>query len=94
MEQNEMSDSDLLQADGLEDAIIGLGGRCSKPDILVYDVDKVIEILMERDGMTHAEAWEFFSFNIEGAWHGECTPIWMYQIKDGLADERLSEYAH
>jgi hypothetical protein len=94
MEQN---DSDLLQADGLQDAIIGVGVRCGKPDILVYDVQKVIDVLTRRDGMSHEDAWDFFHFNIEGAWHGECTPIWMYPIndsEDGSEDERIAEYAH
>ena len=90
----DMSEGDLLQADGLESAVIGLGTRCSKPDILVYDVDKVIEILMTRDGMDEVGAWEFFHFNIEGAWMGESTPIWMYRLRKGLEDERISEYIH
>jgi hypothetical protein len=45
--------------------------------IVVYDSAKVIDILIERDGMTHEEAEEFFSFNIEGAWVGEQTPVWL-----------------
>ena len=89
-----MINEELLQADGLDAALIGLGTRCSKPDILVYDVDKVIDILITRDGMDEEGAWEYFHFNIEGAWHGESTPIWMYPLKDGVKDERISEYFH
>ena len=33
---------------------------------------------MDRDGMSNDEAIEIFTFNIEGAWVGELTPIWMY----------------
>ena len=79
--------SDLLKADGLDDAIIGIGCRCSKPDIIAYDVDKVIGILVDRDGMTYEEAEEFFDFNIAGAWVGESTPIW---VKVGGIDEQLT----
>ena len=43
-----------------------------------FTFDRVIEILMDRDGMSNDEAIEFFTFNIEGAWVGELTPIWMY----------------
>ena len=74
----------MLKTDGLDEAIIGVGSRCGQKDVLVYDVEKVIEILMTRDGMTYEEAEEFFDFNIGGGWHGEETPIWMrpYDIDD------------
>ena len=52
---------------GLNDAIIGVGVRCGQPPIVVYAVDQIIKVLMDRDGMTNAEAVEFFEFNIEGA---------------------------
>jgi hypothetical protein len=70
-------EGELLKAEGLDDAIIGVGSRCGQPDIVVYDVSKVIVILMQRDSMSHDEAMEFFEFNMEGAWVGEMTPIWM-----------------
>lgn len=72
-------------AAGLDDAIIGVSVRCGQPPIVVYSVDRVIEILMARDGMTNDEAIKFFEFNIEGAWTGVTTPVWMYPISgDGL----------
>ncbi len=71
------SEEELLTADGLDDAILGIGYRCGQMPIVVYDSAKVIDILTERDGMTHEEAEEFFSFNIEGAWVGEQTPVWL-----------------
>ena len=67
----------ILKADGFDDAILGLGRRCSQPDLLVYDVDKCVDILME-DGMTQEEAMEYFEFNVVGAWMGEGTPIFLY----------------
>jgi|TARA_R110000796_G_scaffold41094_3_gene101439 hypothetical protein len=67
----------MLKADGLDSAIIGVGSRCGQKDLLIYDIDKVIWILMQRDGMTDEEAVEFFEFNIQGSWQGEETPIWM-----------------
>ena len=59
----------ILKADGFDGAILGLGRRCSQPDLLVYDVDKCIDILM-KDGMTDEEAMEYFEFNVVGAWMG------------------------
>jgi hypothetical protein len=74
----------MLKADGLDEAIIGIGSRCGQKDLLIYDIDKIIWILMQRDGMTEAEAEEFFDYNIGGGWHGEETPLWMrpYNIDD------------
>ena len=72
---------DLLKADGLDDAIIGVVQRMGIQAIC-YDEDKVLAILMERDGMTLEEAIEYFDFNIAGAWVGDSTPFFL--IKMGL----------
>jgi hypothetical protein len=70
---------DLLKADGLDDAIIGVVQRMGIQAIC-YDEDKVIEILMERDGMTYEEAIEYFDFNIAGAWVGDSTPFFLQKM--------------
>jgi hypothetical protein len=67
----------MLIADGLDAAIIGVGARCGQPDIVAYNVEKVLEILVARDGMTYEEALEFYEFNIAGAWVGDQTPLWV-----------------
>jgi hypothetical protein len=79
---NEIKESnpDALFADGLSDAIIGIAVRFGKPPLVAYSVSKILEILHTRDGMTYAEATEFYDFNIVGAWLGEGTPIF---IEDG-----------
>lgn len=64
----------MLIADGLNDAIVGVTTK----GVAVYDVDKILAILMERDGMTDIEALEFFEFNIEGAYMGEQTPHYVF----------------
>jgi len=70
-------DQQVLLADGLEDAFIGIGSAFNAAPVAIYNRDKVIEILMARDGMTIDEAYEFFDFNIAGAYVGESTPIFM-----------------
>lgn len=45
-----------------------------------YDVNKIIEILAEQDGMTQEEAIEFFDYNILGAWVGEKTPSFLERL--------------
>jgi hypothetical protein len=73
---------ETLYADGYEDCIIGHFTRCGKPTVIVYDADKCIQKLIDRDGMSYEEAVEFFEFNVVGAWVGEGTPAFMYQFSD------------
>lgn len=67
---------EALLADGFEDALIGVGQQFNKA-LAVYDRQKCIEILMERDGMSDEEAVEYFEYNVTGAWVGEYTPIFL-----------------
>jgi hypothetical protein len=64
-----------MLVDGHDDALAGYDtqGRA------IYFVDAIVGRLMQRDGMTHEEAIEFFDFNIAGAYVGEYTPIYMYE---------------
>ena len=64
-----------LFADGHDHAIMGY----SSDGRVIYSVDQVVRGLVERDGMTPDEAIEFFNFNIECAYLGEYTPIYMYE---------------
>jgi hypothetical protein len=73
----EESNPEALKADGFDQAIIGIASRLGQPDIIAYDVSKIIQILMERDNMEYEEAQEFFDFNIIGAYMGEHTPIFI-----------------
>ena len=82
---------EALLADGYEDAVIGVAMRCSKPPLVVYDADRCIEILMNRDGMDYDEAWEFFEFNTVGAWAGEHTPLFLYRPKIPCLDPAVAE---
>ena len=43
--------------------------------VLVYDAEKIRDLLMKRDGMTMEEAREYIEFNIEGAYMGPHTAI-------------------
>lgn len=66
-------EEDLLFADGFDDAIIGIEEATFR---IIYSIDKCINILMERDGMSDEDATEFFNYNVSTAWVGEKTPIW------------------
>jgi hypothetical protein len=69
-------DEQVQLADGFEDAFIGIARQFGKP-IAVYDREKCIDILVNRDGMSPEEAEEYFQFNVEGAWVGENTPAFL-----------------
>lgn len=60
--------------DGLDDAIIGIGNQYSKPPVVIYDEALIIENLINQ-GMNMEEAWDYYSFNVAGAWVGDNTPI-------------------
>ena len=70
-------DEELLQADGFDDALLGVVTDFNAKPRLAYSKDKCISILMVRDGMSYEEAIEYFDYNVSGAYVGEKTPIWV-----------------
>ena len=70
---------EALVADGFEDAYIGNAGQACSPPLAVYDYEKCLTILIDRDGMTGGEAVDFFEFNVIGAYMGEGTPLFLYR---------------
>jgi hypothetical protein len=44
--------------------------------VAVYSICKIIEELV-KDGMDEEEAIEYFDFNVDGAYMGEYTPIYI-----------------
>lgn len=72
-----MKDDQTMLATGFEKAIIGLD---TTGDVfrVIYDIDKIVEILMEDNEMTEEDALEHLDYNILGGWVGEGTPIYAY----------------
>ena len=66
-------DPDLLFADGFDLALLGCVQRFNQT-VVLYDRQKCIQVLMNRDGMSSEEAEEFFEFNVVGAFVGDYTP--------------------
>ena len=77
----ECLDENVLKADGYDDCIIGFTQQAGKPSVIAYDTNKMITKLMS-DGLDREEAWEFFEFNIAGAYVGEYTPIFITKMTD------------
>jgi hypothetical protein len=79
----------MLLADGFGDAIIGVGERSGSDNIVVYDAEHCIKILVEG-GMTYDEAHEYFSFNTLGAYVGENTPMFVWKMTEQEVYESAS----
>ena len=80
MDLEEISESfpDLMRIDGFDDAIVGFVQRIGL-QALCYDTMKIIEILGKD--MPIEDAWDYFQFNIEGAWVGESSPVFIEFIE-------------
>ena len=80
------SKDQTMFANGFEEAVIGLdtSGEVFR---VVYDIDAIISILMERDELTEDDALEHFSYNVQGSYVGEGTPMYV----NGGGHERVLE---
>ena len=65
----------MLKWDGFDNAIIGVGERCTTDSMIVYDYNKMVKILVTRDDMSYEEAEEYIDYNIVGDWIGDTTTI-------------------
>ena len=70
-----MSEDKPLKADGFDDAVIG---TCCNTGRIVYSIERMLVILMERSDMSMEDAMEYFSFNIGCAYVGEMTPLYVW----------------
>lgn len=64
----------MITADGFDSCIIGKDTK----DRAIYDADAMIAVLISRDDMDYEDAVEYFWFNIDGAYVGEETPIYVF----------------
>jgi len=65
---------DCLICDGFDDAIMGIVERYGMNPVVLYNKNKCLKTLQEREGMTEEEAIEYYYYNIVGAYMGEHTP--------------------
>jgi hypothetical protein len=68
---------EALLADGLEGGFIGYTLNQHHATVAVYDIDKCVQVLVDRDGMEPEDADEFLSFNTLGAYVGENGPLFI-----------------
>jgi len=75
----------MLKINEHDDAIVGqacIWANQSRVDVLIYGGIKILDKLVERDGMSAEEAREYIEFNIEGAYMGPDTPIIMWEYDE------------
>jgi hypothetical protein len=87
---------EALMCDGFDEAIIGMAERINLGPVVAYDVEKIIEILatemeVEDDDLEDGQsiedlkismAYEYFYYNIQGAWMGDNTPIFISKLQN------------
>lgn len=64
-----------MLCDGFDEALIGFSQRINEPLLAVYSYEKMLDVLIERDGLEYDDAVEYLDFNVLGAWIGPQTPI-------------------
>ena len=72
-------DEDTVLLTGFEHCITGVVDSFHGRHV-VYDKNKIINTLMEDSEMGEIEAYEYFDYNIRGAFLGNCTPL--FDIKN------------
>jgi len=80
-ESLEGPDEETIYAAGFDEAFIGLGTQFNR-DLAVYDFEKCVDILMDRDGMSYDEAVEYMDFNVIGSYVGVYTPVFLNRFED------------
>ena len=67
----------MRTADGFDEAIIGSITSYGRGETVLYSTQKILEVMMERDGMTAEDAMEFFNYNILGSYNGNGMPAFL-----------------
>lgn len=68
-----LEDNECLLADGFEKALVGI--TCGSNPVAVYDINKMVGVLVHGEGMTPEDAMEYIQYNVVGAYVGEKTPL-------------------
>lgn len=67
----------VLSPDYFDRAIVGVIEGCGTSGAVCYSVSEIIEILMKIEKMSEEDAWEWYDYNIAGAYMGKHTPVFL-----------------
>ena len=73
---DEEHDEGALFVAGFESALLGVAVQFAH-EVAVYDYDKCLDILIERDNMDIEEAIDYMEYNVVGAYAGKSTPVFL-----------------
>lgn len=79
-----LEEEECLTADGFDDALVGCTYGANV--VAVYDINKMIEILME-EGTNYDDAVEFLDYNVVGAYLGEKTPLYINFVTEEIHND-------
>ena len=84
---------EMLKADGFDEAALGIAVGANY-EVLIYDYDKMVDVLVKRDGMDGDEAREYLDFNVLRAYVGEGTPLVLVRspLKGESVDDMVADY--
>lgn len=72
---------DAMVANGFEEAYIGYTVGIGTP-VAVYDYQKCVDVLMNRDGMSEETAIEYLDHNTVYAYVGPGTPLFIQRLEN------------
>lgn len=79
-----LAEEEALTADGFDEALVGF--TCGPDLVAVYDVRRMIEILM-MEGMEHDDAVEHLDYNVIGSYMGEKTPLYINFVTEEVHND-------
>lgn len=78
----------MLRFDDFDEAVIGICSCPGQEDKLIYDFEKMVEVLKTRDNMHEVDAVEYLEFNTVCAYMGELTPVIVrHKPEEPITDE-------
>jgi hypothetical protein len=75
----ERLENDCVLIDGLDSCLIGYSYCQARGNTAVYDVDLCLRLLRNQ-GFSEQAALEYFTTEIEGAWIGNRSPVFLRRI--------------
>jgi hypothetical protein len=83
---------DAIILTDLDEAIIGVVESFGGGSRILYDKNKILDLLMERDGMTHSEAEEYYDYNIIGGYFGEMNPVFLDRSVKMVEEDKKTKF--
>ena len=87
-----LEDNACLLADGFDQSLVGITQGVNP--VAIYDVNLMVNHLVDQDGMTEEDAVEHLEFNVVGAYVGEKTPMYVALDFERLGDHVKNYSAH